>query len=481
MRDQRAPHRVVNRRWILLAAATFFVVGRSLAAQTPLTFAQFVAQVEANHPVAQQARLIGAQARTTVQEAWGAFDPKLSLSVAQKAYKDEPYFTYLDAALKVPTPLGADFKLGFERSRGTKIGTDRVTPRNGLLSLGISVPLGQRLLTDERRTALSVAKAQRALGDAEQQGMVNKLLLDAAKAYGNWYSASRRAQIAAEGVRLATFRLDAVVQRVQNGESAPIDTLEASLEVQRRAVAQSEADVELRAAEMIASAFLWDARGNPVEIARLQQPAMDGLEHTPTDTTHLASWIAAVQARHPELQKADAKVRVAQAERQLAWQAQLPLAEASLASITDRATPGMLSESSSWGANYKAGIDVQSSLLLLKERGKATRAEQKEEFARLDRDRLRRDIVYGVRMALNDVVLLERLLGVQRRNAQAATVLRDAEMQRYDNGESSLLLVNVRERLVLDEALKLAALEGKLGAARAALVVAVGDRTIVPQ
>lgn len=467
-------------RVVVSIAGLLITPAISLRAQTPLTFAQFVAQVEANHPVSQQARLVAGQSQAALQEAWGAFDPKLSLSVAQKAYKDEPYYTYLDAALKIPTPLGADLKLGFERTRGTKTSTDRSTPRAGLLSLGVSVPLGQRLLTDERRTALSVARAQRALGDAEQRGMINKLLLDAAKAYGNWYATSRRAQIAADGVRLASFRLEAVVQRVRNGESAPIDTLEASLEVQRRSVTQAEAEVELRAAEMLVSMFLWDARGNPVELSASQRPALDGLERTPTDTMRLSAWIAEVHARHPELQKADAKLRVAQAERALAWQSQLPFAEATLASIADRATPGMLSESSSWGENYKAGLEVQSSLLLLKERGKSTRAEQKLEFARLDRDRLRRELAYGVRAALNDVVLLERLLSVQRTNVQSATVLRDAEMQRYTNGESSLLIVNVRERLVLDEAVKLAALEGKLGAARAALVVSVGDPALVP-
>ena len=124
----------------------------------PIAFAQFAAQVEANHPVALQARLTAAQARAGLQEAWGAFDPKFSLSIAQKAFKDDPYYTYVDAALKVPTPIGADLKLGFERARGTKLSTDRSTPRNGLLSLGVSVPLGQRTLTDERRTALTFVR-----------------------------------------------------------------------------------------------------------------------------------------------------------------------------------------------------------------------------------------------------------------------------------------------------------------------------------
>lgn len=445
-----------------------------------LTFTQFAAQVEANHPVAQQAKLTKAQADASLREAWGAFDPKFSLGVSQKAYKGDPYYTYLDAALKVPTPLGADLKLGFERARGTKLSTDRTTPSAGLLSLGVTVPIGQRMLTDERRTALSVARAQQTVGSAESRALVNKLLLEAAKVYGAWYSSARRAQIAADGVRLAEFRLSAVVQRVQSGESAPIDTLEASLEVQRRAVTLAEANTELTAAQLVASSFLWDAHGAPIELAANAKPALEGLERTPADTTQLARWIVEGLARHPELQKAEGKLRASDAERALAWQAQLPFVEASVSSIADRSQSSYLLDSDRWGDNYKAGLDVQSSLLLMKERAKASRSAQKTEFARLDRDRIRRDLVYGLRIALNDVVLLERLLSVQRANLAAASTLRDAEQQRFLNGESTLLTVNLRERLVLDEAVKLASLEGKLASARGALVVAVGDPTLVP-
>ncbi|MBP6773038.1 MAG: TolC family protein [Gemmatimonadaceae bacterium] len=451
----------------------------ALPAQSSMTFAQFATQVEANHPAAVQAALVRAQARAALQEAWGAFDPKLSFALSQKAYKGEPYYTYLDAALKVPTPLGADLKLGFERTAGTKASDDRSTPKQGLLSLGMTVPLGQRLITDERRTALTIARAQRDIGDAEQRGLVNKLLLDAAKAYGNWYAADRRRTIATDGVRLARFRFDAVAQRVRNGESAPIDTLEASLEVQRRSVTLAEADVEVLAARLIAESFLWDARGVPVSLPDDAVPSMVGLEQTVTDTTRLSAWVAAMRERHPELQKADAKLTSASAERLLARQALLPDAEASVASIAERDQAGLLGASDRWRENYKAGLDVATSVLLLKERGKAARTDQKYEFARLDRDRLRRDLAYAVRIALNDIVLLERVLSAQRANVGIATQLRDAEQQRFINGESTLLIVNLRERLVLDEAGKLASLEGKLAAARAALVVAVGDPSVV--
>jgi len=452
----------------------------SAAAQDTLSFQRFAAQVEANHPVAAQAALVRAQARSALQEAWGAFDPKFTMSVSQKAFKGEQYYTYLESALKVPTPVGADIKLGFDRTAGPKSIEDRSTPRDGLLSLGISLPLGQRIITDERRTALSIARAQRDVGDAEQQGMINKLLLDAAKAYGGWYAASERAAIATEGVRLARFRFDAVVQRVQNGESAPIDTLEASLEVQRRLVTQVESETDARAARLIAESFLWDGRGTPVALGDQTRPVLEGLERTPIDTMRVSGWIESVYARHPELRKAEGKLRAAEAERLLARQAVIPFAEASVASLGERDAFDALGASDRWRENYKAELDVESSLLLLKERGKASRTGQKEEFARLDRDRLRRDLAYLVRIALNDVVLLERVLVAQRATVAAATALRDAEQVRFTNGESTLLVVNLRERLVLDEAAKLASVEGKLAAARAALVVAVGDASLVP-
>ncbi len=63
---------------------------------------------------------------------------------------------------------------------------------------------------------------------------------------------------------------------------------------------------------------------------------------------------------------------------------------------------------------------------------------------------------------------------------RAATQLRDAEQVRFVGGESTLLVVNLRERLLLDESVKLATVEGKLPAARAALVVAVGDSALIP-
>lgn len=447
------------------------------SATVALPFANFREMVRANHPIAQQARLVGDQARSAVQEAWGAFDPKFSLGSSQKALKGTPYYNYLDASIKVPTPIGSDIKLGFERASGTRLNPDRATAATGLFSLGLTIPLGQRIITDERRTALRQARALRDAGEAEQQGIVNKLLLDAAKVYGGWYSARRRYEIAIEGVRLATFRLNAVRVRVLNGDSAPIDTIEAVLEVQRRAVTELEAQTELRAAQLLASTYVWNPQGQPVEIDPNTRPVLDGLEVSVADTVKLSQWLDFARSRHPDLRKAEGKLKAAEAERLLALQGLLPNAEGSLASLSGRDDTGGLVATDKWRDNYKAGLDIQTSLLLRKERGKLSRSSQKAEFAMWDRDDIRRDLLYGVRVALNDLVLLERLLVVQRTNVTLSSRLRDAEQVRFENGESTLLLVNIRERALFDESTKLVSLEGKLASTRAALVVAVGDPT----
>ena len=468
-------------RSLILVLTLVCCASRAVAqtASVSLSFVHFQAQVAANHPVARQARLVGAQGRSAVTEAWGAFEPKLSLALAQKTVKGQSYYSYLDAAIAIPTPIGTDLKLGFERATGDRLSPDRSTPTSGLLTLGLSVPIGQRLITDERRTALAQARASRDIADAEQQSMTNKLLRDAAKTFGDWYVASRRAEIADDGVRLATFRFDAVVQRLRNGDSPAIDTLEASLEVQRRVMIRAEAENDLRTATLLVSAYLWDEGGRAVELTADTRPVLDGLADTPTDTTRLASWLDAVKARHPDLRKAQAKLRAAESDRLLALQRRIPFAEASLSAIAARDRLGALTSQEQWSDNFKAAVDAQSPVLFLKERGKSAQSQQRVEFARWDRDATERELAYELRIALNDVVLLEKLLTVQRTTIRGVALLRDAEQARYDNGESTLLLINLRERALLDETTKLAALEGKIATARATLAVAAGDPALL--
>ena len=131
--------RRISRSWLLVVLAC-----TSLGAQTPparrglpvvsdsvrmlpgspLTFDTFFDNVSRHHPVVKQARLIEAGAEGDVTAAFGNFEPKLEASWQTKRFGSSTtgapllYFNYADIALKIPTPLGADFKVGFERASG---------------------------------------------------------------------------------------------------------------------------------------------------------------------------------------------------------------------------------------------------------------------------------------------------------------------------------------------------------------------------
>jgi outer membrane protein TolC len=168
------------------------------------------------------------------------------------------------------------------------------------------------------------------------------------------------------------------------------------------------------------------------------------------------------------------RVEQAAQQRRFALQQVIPFAEAELSSLGTRQGAALDSPFAA-DDDYKAGLTVRTPILFLKERGRLNSASLRLEQQEVERARVRREIAYAVRVAVNDLATTGRLLGIQSATVAQARLLRDGEQRKFENGESTLFLVNARERLVLDEQLKLAALEAKALSARAELAVSVGD------
>lgn len=452
-----------------------------------LTFAEFSERVLGAHPVARQAALAREQAREELRVARGAFDPTLSATVDQKAFGGTTYYNYAEAELKVPTPFGSDVKLAYQRSLGRYIAADRRTgdpldaaANRGIVKLGLSVPLGQRIVTDERRTALAQARALQGAADADRIAATNELLLDAAKTYAAWYEADRRRGVAREGVALAEFRLRAVRARVASGEAAAIDTLEAQLEVQRRQVQRYEAEQAYYGAALDVAGFLWDDAARPADLPSGTVPSLRGLEAERVDSTRLPEWLELAARRHPEVRRAIARVEQAEAQRLFMMQQAIPFAELSLNSVARQEQLGLLARGDRFDDSHVLGGTVRTPLLFLKERGRLAIADQRLAQQRLEEARVRRAVELDVRRAVFDLSTVFAVLELQRQAVRQARQLLAGETRRFESGESQLLTVNLRERLVLEEELKLASLEAKHAAVRAALAVAIGAPPLPP-
>jgi outer membrane protein TolC len=444
------------------------------------TFDAFFTAVLRSHPVVKQAALIEDGADGDVTAAYGNFEPKLEASWDAKratsvsSGSNSLYYNYADVSLKLPTPFGPDFKLGYERSTGSFINPQRSTQGLGLFYAGFVLPLGQNLLTDARRNQLRVARALRDAAGAERQALTNKLLFSAAKAYAVWYETSLQLQVIREGVRLADVRYAATLRRVVSGDAAGIDSIEAAAELNRRRSQLQGAEQNYFAATMDMNSYLWNERGQPRDLTREDVPSDSGLGFARLDSAAVPRLLARVLEVHPDVQKADAKVDQTAADRFLAQQAVIPFAQAELAALAPQGDALQIGPALNRDANFKGSLQFSSPLLFFKERGKLQSTDAKADRAVLERSQARRDVTLLVRTAINDLSQYEEQVRLQREAVRLFRILAEGERAKFDAGDSNLFLVNARERLVLDEELKLVSLQAKYAAARAALAVAAG-------
>lgn len=441
------------------------------------TAADFFRAVVQYHPIVRQAALFSDEARTEIMQARGAFDPKITSYLDRKEFGTDLYYNRWQSGVSIPIkPAGIDLKVGYDRAVGERVNPEVQTPLTGLVMVGVTVPVGQTLLVDGRRTALRQAQLGLRLAEAERRKQVNKTVYEAAKAYWDWYLAYRSYQLIGEGWQLADVRFAATRQRALVGEAAAIDTTEALIAVQDRLVQRQQAEVALQNARLGLSVFLWTADQQPIDLPThvVPQSAISGLLSNESVQTLLAQ--AAQQ--HPELLKLDAKTGQNQLEerfRRALLQPQINLS-ANLLSQTPNLMQGY-----DWNsyyafglANHKIGLDVVMPLFLRKERGKLRQVQVKGQQLVLERQQTARDIQNDILTARNEVLAISQQLQVQQQAVANQRRLVQAEQQRFSLGESSLFLVNTRESKLIDLGVKLEELRTKYQKSLAALWYVAG-------
>jgi outer membrane protein TolC len=98
----------------------------------------------------------------------------------------------------------------------------------------------------------------------------------------------------------------------------------------------------------------------------------------------------------------------------------------------------------------------------------------------LDRALIRRGVGLAIRMSANTLATLDSAIALQETTVEQARQLLTGEQRRFDAGESTLFLVNLRERTVIDEEIKRIQLQAKRVAAAAELSVALGLAQLNP-
>lgn len=456
----------MRNRYTVLLLLLSFVARAQVQDSIVLQFNEYLGYVKKYHPIAKQAELAISMGQANLMKSRGGFDPKIEVDYARKEFKGTEYYDELNATFKIPTWYGIDLKGNFERNEGDFLNPADNVPTDGLYSAGVSVSLGRGSWINERMATLKQAKFFREQTNADRDLLVNQILFDASLTYFDWLQAYRDSKVFENFLNNAQIRFVGIRTSALAGEIAAIDTVEAKIAVQSRALELEQAQVRFRNKSLELSNFLWLNDDLPLELQPNVIPEEDIASDIDTTLEILGKPLDSFTVEnHPKLRSLGFKIDGLVVDKRLKTNKLLPTIDVDYNFLTE--SPQQIN--SFVTEEYKGGLTFQLPLFLRKERGDLRLAKIKLQDAQFEFDNAQIEIrnkVFAIYNELdsfeNQNVLIDDIVTNYR-------VLLAAEERKFSFGESSLFLINSRESKLIDAVLKQNLVQNKYYSAKAKL------------
>lgn len=437
------------------------------SSESSLRLAEVVASVERHYPLIEAAQQDQQAAQAELLSAQGGFDPSL---VARAEGSPLGYYQNgrFDLRFEQPTPLwGTNFFAGYRASVGKFADYDGKLETNqyGELRAGLSLPLWRNGSIDRRRAAIKRAE----LGVSVSQTSVVAQRIDAIRLaslrYFEWVATGQRLALAKQLLELAQGRDQALAIRVERGDLPQIDRVDNQRALLQRQGLLVSAQRSLQQATIELSIYLRDAQGEPLLCdtsrlpSRLPAPSGPSLSSSGAMAVEVAGSYdlqalrrdvdLALRAR-PELQRLQLQRQQLQVDRDLAKNQMAPAIDVQ-AAVSQDFGPGSETREKT---TVDAGVVIDIPLRNRVNRGRVSLAESGMQRIsaqqRLQRDRIFAELA-DVRSAL---LAANARTQLAESEVQVAREVEAAEKTRYELGDSTLLLVNLREQATAEAALR---------------------------
>jgi outer membrane protein TolC len=448
-------------RWLqrlALVAGLIAVVGPAHAspshddaagpARTPLTLDAVLASVDASHPGLEAAdrKVEAAQGRRLA--ARGAWDPRLLVRGrwAPVGYYDNGQ---VDALVRQATPVW-----GIQAYAGYRIGWGDYPIYKGQLETlsagevraGIEVPIWKDGPIDARRAGVAKTRALASAADCERAASRLELGNAAADAYWTWVAAGQEVEIQRDLLGVARERDGRLREQAELGsipEIVLVDNERLVLDRQAKLVFASRAFAQ---ATLELSLFVRDDQRNPVRADHERVPA--AIAPVAVDLPAEDSDIQHALDRRPELCRLRREREAAEVELKLARNQRAPTVNAQGFVAQDFGTgPATLAPT-----ELGVGLFFEMPLALREARGdyRAARAEARRVDAQLRG--LADRVAAEVRQSRVDLLAARERVELARRQVEVAETLAAAEREKFRQGASDLVIVNLRELAAADAA-----------------------------
>ena len=423
-----------------------------------LTVTAFIQKVKQHHPFVKLANLQVDKANAALLAAKGGFDPVFEFQLDNKTFDKKNYYTYSNAEVKIPLFIG-DIKTGVENNGGRFLNSEITSGRSSYL--GLEVPIAKGLLIDRRRATLQQAKIGLLLNASERNIITNDLLLDAYVSYYQWAGAYQLVNVFNKYTEVSKARLQLVKILNANGDRALMDTIEAYTQLQNFQLMQASALIDYNTITNYLNNFIWDGNNTPQQLTPNTVPDTILVSNL-IGQQKLQSFIENSVNRNPILVQYKYKLQTLEVERKLKYQSLLPTVNlrGNLLNKDFNVLKGLgntlLENNNKWGINIKIPLRFREG------RGEYQLAKIKIKETVLLQIQKQQELENKVKDYYNQFLLLQTQLSTANEALYNYNRLLSNEILRFNNGESSLFLVNTRENKVLEIQQKIIEIKVKL-------------------
>lgn len=417
-----------------------------------LTLEEVLAAVERSYPPLLAALKEADIADAEVLQALGRFDLNLRARLEADQfgfYPNERGSVGFDQNLQT---------LGASVYGGWRIGDGRFADYDGKLdtrsygefSGGFRVPLARNRAIDPRRAELRKSEIGRVIAKLSIAQQKLLIVQAATRRYWDWVAAGRRLEVARSLLAIAEGRDALLKEAVDAGQFPAIDRTDNQRAIFQRRSFLVEASRGIELASIDLSLFYRDAEGKPV-LAKPQQlppsfPAADG-----PSAASLEQDIETALSRRPEIERLAGQRRQTEIDAALARNQRLPSFELG-AGFTAEAGSG--AEVKRGPQELKASLSFDLPVQRRDATGKLRSAEAKiAQFGQ--REKFQRDQVAAeIRDAVSAIEAARQRVSVIREELRVTRELEAAERSRFELGDGTLFLLNLREQATADVALR---------------------------
>lgn len=435
----------------------FLIAIDSFAQETKdtLSWPQFKQILMTYHPIAKRANLTESLAKARMKQAWGNFDPKISVNFDQKEFSGTNYYRFLTPEIKLPLWYGLELKGNYSDAEGTYLNLESRLPSEGLSFVGLNISVGKGLLIDKRRAALKQAQIFTQFSKNEQLRIVNDLILDAGIAYLNWQNQYKITKIYVDALKLSEIRYEALKESFFGGDRAAIDTVEALTLIQQRQIQLQQAQLEFQNTTYELGSYLWLSENRAADLTQINLIPQGEMIPMNSDLNSSV-------ANNPKLLSYNFKLKDLFIEKKLKAESLRPTLDLQLGILNAGNQAFRNLNTNYWANNNKIGVQFNFPLTFSTARGELAEAKLKIVDTEIEQSLVRNDLNVKWNQNKAESETLQKQIYLIKQSLKASKKLLEGEELRFKFGDSSLFLINARESKLVEVQEKLLETENKI-------------------